>query len=83
MFTGLKPGEKTEERLTAPGEELAATRFDKLMVARTEAGPDAGIRDGIERLIQSAKRKDRSEVVRRLVDLVPEYKPAEEGWWAR
>jgi FlaA1/EpsC-like NDP-sugar epimerase len=83
VITGLKPGEKTEERLTAPGEELARTRFEKLMVARTETPPGAGIRDGIERLIEHARRKDRAEVIRTLVELVPEYKPAEEGWWAR
>ncbi len=83
VLTGLKPGEKTEERLTAPGEELLPTRFDKLMVARTEAPPAAGVREGIERLIECARRKDRAEVVRTLVELVPEYKPAEEGWWAR
>jgi hypothetical protein len=52
------------------------------MVARTSTPPDAGIRSGIERLIERARGKDRKEVVRTLVELVPEYEPAEEGRWA-
>jgi FlaA1/EpsC-like NDP-sugar epimerase len=80
-ITGLKPGEKTEERLTAPGEELVPTRFKKLMMARPDGPPGAGLREGIERLIESAHRKDRAAVVKGLVELVPEYTPAGEGWW--
>lgn len=80
-ITGLKPGEKTEERLTAPGEKLVPTRFKKLMMARPDGPPGAGLREGIERLIESAHRKDRAAVVKGLVELVPEYTPAGEGWW--
>jgi FlaA1/EpsC-like NDP-sugar epimerase len=80
-FTGLKPGEKTEERLTAPGEELVPTKLEKLMMARPDGPPDAGLGEGIERLIESARRRDRSAVVKGLVELVPEYSPAGEGWW--
>ncbi len=80
-LTGLKPGEKMDERLTAPGEKLVPTKFNKLMTAVTEAGPGPSLGEGIERLIDSARRRDREAVVRTLVELVPEYKPAERGWW--
>lgn len=80
-FTGLKPGEKTEERLTAPGEELVATRFDKLLMASHEAGADPGLEREIEALIEIAGRKDRGGVVKALKRLVPEYTPAEGGYW--
>ena len=80
-FIGLKPGEKTEERLTAPGEELESTRFDKLMIAKPSSDPGPALAGGIERLIESARLKDRAAVVKGLVELVPEYKPAGGSWW--
>ena len=80
-FTGLKPGEKTEERLTAPGEELVATRFEKLLVASQDAGPDPGLAQELKSLVEIAMKKDRAGVLKALVRLVPEFTPAEGGYW--
>lgn len=80
-FTGLKPGEKTEERLTAPGEELVATRFKKLLVASHDGGLNPGLAEDLKSLVEIAMQKDRAGVLKALVRLVPEFTPAEGGYW--
>jgi FlaA1/EpsC-like NDP-sugar epimerase len=80
-FTGLKPGEKTEEMLTAPGEELVTTRFDKLLKASYDSDPDPELAGELKSLVDIALKKDRAGVLKALVRLVPEFTPAGGGHW--
>jgi FlaA1/EpsC-like NDP-sugar epimerase len=82
QFTGLKPGEKLDEKLDAPGEKLVGTQFEKLLVAQPKGQPDGSMLSQIDELIELARKRDRGSVVKKLRDLVPEYEPPEGSRWA-
>jgi FlaA1/EpsC-like NDP-sugar epimerase len=81
-FSGLKPGEKLDERLDAPGETLVKTRFEKLLMAVPESIPDPSSLGRMDELIELARLMDRRGVVGKLKEIVPEYTPPEGSRWA-
>ena len=79
VFTGLKPGEKLFEELFVTGESYRRTEHQKILIA-DNASRFIPLRldEAIGALQEAAGRNDRDAIVRRLQDLVPEYRPAGE-----
>ncbi|HTI05324.1 MAG TPA: nucleoside-diphosphate sugar epimerase/dehydratase [Gemmatimonadales bacterium] len=76
VFTGLRPGEKLEEELVAPGETLAPTSIDKIrVVAGNDAGAGAALARQIRSLISVTGQADERSVMRALGAIVQEYRP--------
>jgi FlaA1/EpsC-like NDP-sugar epimerase len=82
QFTGLKSGEKLDEKLDAPGEKVVETDFKKLLVVQPEGRPSPVMLDQVDELIDLACKRDRKSVVEKLRQLVPEYAPPEGSRWA-
>ena len=75
VFTGLRPGEKLEEELIAPGETLAQTTIDKIRVVTGNGGGGATLARQIRSLISVTGQGDERTVVRALSTIVTEYQP--------
>ena len=75
VFTGLRPGEKLEEELIAPGETLAQTSIDKIRVVTGNGGGGAMLARQIRSLIAVTGEGDERTVVRALSTIVTEYQP--------
>ena len=75
VFTGLRPGEKLEEELIAPGETLAQTTIDKIRVVTGNGGGGATLARQIRSLIAVTGQGDERTVVRALTAIVTEYQP--------
>ena len=73
VFTGLRPGEKLHEQLTADAEETMATEYEKIRIVRTET--PAIPASGLEGLASAVRARDDRAILRRLQDLVPEFSP--------
>jgi FlaA1/EpsC-like NDP-sugar epimerase len=73
VFTGLRPGEKLHEELFTSEEQLGATTFEHIMMARNEAGLDEQARACVDELIEAAERRDWQEMDRCLTVLLPGY----------
>jgi FlaA1/EpsC-like NDP-sugar epimerase len=72
-FTGLRPGEKLFEELSIEGENMVATRHPKIAVWKNIPKDRETLRTGIERLLKVAHSQDRSQIVRILKELVPNF----------
>ena len=72
-FTGLRPGEKLFEELSIEGEDMAATRHPKIAVWKNIPKDRETIRADIEKLLRVAHTQDRSQIVRVLKELVPNF----------
>jgi len=72
-FTGLRPGEKLFEELSIEGEDMAATRHPKIAVWKNISKDRETIRADIEKLLRVAHTQDRSQIVRVLKELVPNF----------
>jgi FlaA1/EpsC-like NDP-sugar epimerase len=72
-FTGLRPGEKLFEELSIEGENMVATRHPKIAVWKNIPKDRETLRTGIERLLEVAHTQDRSQIVRVLKELVPNF----------
>jgi FlaA1/EpsC-like NDP-sugar epimerase len=78
VFTGMRPGERLFEELLTAEEGTDATTHEKIFVARLGSRWESKeLDDGLERLLAAAERGDREEVVARLRELVPSYRPCE------
>ena len=75
VFTGLRPGEKLEEELVAPGETLAQTTIDKIRVVAGNGGGGATLARHLRALIAVTTEGDERSVVRALSTIVTEYQP--------
>jgi FlaA1/EpsC-like NDP-sugar epimerase len=73
VFTGLRPGEKLHEQLTADTEETIPTRYEKIRIVRTEA--PKSLERGLEQLWEVVLARDDRAILRKLQELVPEYSP--------
>ena len=74
-FTGLRPGEKLYEELWVKDEELIATSHEKIRMAMSVNQPEKVIYTKIEHLLNAIIAGSDEDVVERLKDLVPSYKP--------
>jgi FlaA1/EpsC-like NDP-sugar epimerase len=73
VVTGLREGERLHEELVSPDERLEPVGEEKIMLARSSSPVPEGFEAGVERLIASARRGDRTEILERLADLIPGF----------
>lgn len=75
---GLRPGEKIYEELLADGENTQPTHHEKIMIATVRENNIDGFKELINTLISLPRGSDQKEynleLVRRIKNLVPEYK---------
>lgn len=79
VFTGLRPGEKIDERLMTPDEEARSRPVSESIRVVDVAAPSADWVGRLEALEALAVRGDAAAVVAALRDLVPGYTP-DERW---
>jgi len=72
-FTGLRPGEKLFEELSIKGENMQPTRHSKIGIWKNIPMDRDRLLAGISELIDIAKTQDRSQIVSKVKELVPEY----------
>ena len=72
VFTGLRPGEKMDEELTSPVEELIDTGHEKLRKLN-DAAARGGTIHAVEALLEAASASEDTQVMELLQQLVPEY----------
>ncbi len=76
VFTGLRPGEKLQEEIFHPGEELGPTSGDGILLAAPRVMDVDLLEPQIERLEAAARARETEETMRLLKTLVPEYDAA-------
>jgi len=76
--TGLRPGEKMNEELVAPGEKLCHTRFAKLFMIRPDGHDSQIFTDNMTKLVHAAENDDREAVYRILRQMELGFKPMAE-----
>lgn len=72
-FSGLRPGEKLFEELSIVGEDMAPTKHPKIAVWKNIPKDRQSLRDGIEKLLSVANTQDRKQIIKTLMELVPEF----------
>ena len=75
VFTGLRPGEKLEERIMTPAEEARSRRVREFVRVVESAPPPDDLARHLERLESLALRGERAELVAALQAIVPDYRP--------
>jgi FlaA1/EpsC-like NDP-sugar epimerase len=76
-YIGLRPGEKLYEELITDGEGIVPTQHKKIMVLRSNGCDLQVLSEQIDALASLAKSHDAEGIRRQLVDMVPEYHPAD------
>ena len=74
VFTGLRPGEKLYEELLNQKETTLPTEHEKIMIARVREYAFAEVSQGIDELIAMSYEGKPFETVRKMKELVPEFK---------
>jgi len=73
-YTGLRPGEKLYEELLNDKENTMPTHHSKIMVAKVRTYDFEQVKSGIQELILIQKDHDNMEIVRKMKEIVPEFK---------
>lgn len=73
-ISGLRPGEKLFEELLSDEENTVPTHHPKILKAKVRSYNHAEVAQKIGELIQLFGDQNNHEIVRRIKDLVPEYK---------
>lgn len=73
-YTGLRPGEKLYEELLSDGSKTLPTPHEKIMVSKDFSMKYGEIEGPINQLIESAKNRDKIEIVKKLKEIVKEYR---------
>jgi FlaA1/EpsC-like NDP-sugar epimerase len=76
-FTGLRPGEKVDERLMTHEEERSSTLLRETIRIVQTPPPLANLDTRIDELAEVARRADRPAILALLREIVPSYRPAE------
>jgi FlaA1/EpsC-like NDP-sugar epimerase len=72
VYSGLRPGEKMEERLWEEGATISPTeRKDISVVSEREELPAAHLNGMVDRLLAAAARDERQEILRLLGECIP------------
>jgi FlaA1/EpsC-like NDP-sugar epimerase len=79
VFSGTRPGEKLHEELTLRGEHTEATRHPAIRMARPGEVDRERLDRGLEELERLASAMDDAAVVRKLSEIVFEYRPVLTG----
>ena len=73
VFTGLRPGEKLEEELVAPGEKAMQTSLEKIKVIECSGIDGAILAQRLRHLLHLMARHDEPTLLRALATLIPEH----------
>jgi FlaA1/EpsC-like NDP-sugar epimerase len=73
-YTGLRPGEKLFEELLADHENALPTHHRQILVARVKEYDFPVVSQSITELIALFEKQDNKSIVKKMKDLVPEYK---------
>ncbi len=74
VFTGMRPGEKLYEELLNLQENTLPTHHPLIMIAKVREQDPEQVRSEIEALVELTSHCDDTELVRRMKQIVPEYK---------
>ncbi|MEI6695098.1 MAG: nucleoside-diphosphate sugar epimerase/dehydratase [Bacteroidota bacterium] len=74
IYTGLRPGEKLYEELLNNKENTMATHHPKIMIAKVRESDEILFSVQIDELIALIDRQDNFEMVKKMKEIVPEYK---------
>ncbi|MFZ0035520.1 MAG: nucleoside-diphosphate sugar epimerase/dehydratase [Sedimentisphaerales bacterium] len=72
-FTNPRPGEKLFEELSIKGEDMQPTMHPKIAIWKNIPKDREKLRAGINELISISKTQNRSEIVKKIKELVPGY----------
>ena len=73
-FTGLRHGEKLYEELLNLEECTIKTHHDKIMIAQVQDYEFKKVQEQVERLLEASYQFDSMKIVKRMKQLVPEFK---------
>lgn len=74
QYTGLRPGEKLYEELLNTKENTLPTSNKKIFLAKVREYPYAEVEQNVDTLVDLATRVDLIGTVRKMKEIVPEYK---------
>lgn len=74
IYTGLRPGEKLYEELLADHENTLATHHKQIMVAKVKEYDFDSIASSIDELILLFQNQNNISIVKKMKELVPEFK---------
>ena len=77
-FTGIRPGEKLYEELSAYQEDMLPTYHDKIKIFAGNGVPPEGMQPHIDTIREYCAARDAKRLVFELKKLVPEYNPSSE-----
>ncbi|MEP6714591.1 MAG: nucleoside-diphosphate sugar epimerase/dehydratase [Terriglobia bacterium] len=75
-FTGVRPGEKLFEEVSADGESLLTTHHEKIRVFGGRTDSPRHIEEALEKLRRCCRSRRAEEFFDALEEIVPEYAPA-------
>lgn len=78
-YIGLRPGEKLYEEVIHEGEKVVPTSHERIKVFLGQPLDPPLARSWVNRMSQAVGKRDEIEVIRHLLDIVPEYEPG--GHW--
>ncbi|TCK67795.1 FlaA1/EpsC-like NDP-sugar epimerase [Winogradskyella wandonensis] len=70
---GLRPGEKLYEELLNDKTTTLPTYNDKIMIAKVSTLGITQVKSDIEELLEMAEKGDKSEIVKKMKEIVPEF----------
>ena len=73
-FTGLRPGEKLYEELLADHENTLPTHHKQIMIAKVKEYDFETVSSAISELIKLFDKQDNRSIVKKMKELVPEFK---------
>jgi FlaA1/EpsC-like NDP-sugar epimerase len=74
VYTGLRPGEKLYEELLADQENTVPTHHNQIMIAKVKEYDFDKVNSSISELIELFSKQDNSVIVKKMKELVPEFK---------
>ena len=74
VYTGLRPGEKLFEELLAFKENVLPTHNSQIMIRKVREYEYAEVSRTIDSLISLLKQQDSTSIVKKMKEIVPEYK---------
>ncbi len=73
-ITGLRPGEKLYEELLNSEENTLPTHHDKILIGKVREFDLTEIGELVQKLIESYSRQNNDDLVKKMKDIVPEFK---------
>ena len=74
IYTGLRPGEKLYEELLSDDAKTLPTHNEKILISKDPNMEFKDIEKYINHIVKAALRREKTEVVQILKDIVPEFK---------